>query len=239
MGVRFACHVCAKQLNIKQELAGRRGICPECGTKFRIPAHDAEKSLPVDEKSGSGIMSMNRLSGSETRSTSDSGKGKNGANVVENVPRVGVLADSEISTWYVRPPSGGQYGPATTEILRQWISEGRVASTALLWREGWPQWRESREVLPGLAEALPSVIKPVNPVFGTGSQGNGALQPLQAPTSVASSDDERTPQTVIGREEIGVNRRESSLRRSVLVGVLSMVSLILIVALVVIVKQSG
>ena len=28
MGIRFACHVCGKHLNIKRDLAGRRGVCP-------------------------------------------------------------------------------------------------------------------------------------------------------------------------------------------------------------------
>ncbi len=48
MGIRFACHVCDKQLNIKQELAGRRGVCPACSSRFRIPLEDAERSTPID-----------------------------------------------------------------------------------------------------------------------------------------------------------------------------------------------
>ena len=48
MGIRFACHVCQKQLNIKRDLAGRRGICPHCQSRFRIPLEDAEQSTPVD-----------------------------------------------------------------------------------------------------------------------------------------------------------------------------------------------
>ncbi|HBV61746.1 MAG TPA: hypothetical protein DEF45_01870, partial [Rhodopirellula sp.] len=48
MGVRFACHVCQKQLNIKRDLAGRRGVCPHCQSRFRIPLEDAEQSTPVD-----------------------------------------------------------------------------------------------------------------------------------------------------------------------------------------------
>ena len=52
MGIRFACHVCAKQLNIKEELAGKRGICPACSSKFRIPKQDAERSLPIEDPPG-------------------------------------------------------------------------------------------------------------------------------------------------------------------------------------------
>ena len=46
MGIRFACHECGKRLNIKNEFAGRRGVCPACSAKMRIPLSDAETSTP-------------------------------------------------------------------------------------------------------------------------------------------------------------------------------------------------
>lgn len=36
MGIRFACPN-GHKLNVKEHLAGKRGICPTCGTKFVIP----------------------------------------------------------------------------------------------------------------------------------------------------------------------------------------------------------
>ncbi|MGQ9914188.1 MAG: DUF4339 domain-containing protein [Thermogutta sp.] len=50
------------------------------------------------------------------------------------------------TVWYVRPPSGGQFGPATGDIMRQWLQEGRITPDALVWREGWRDWREARGV---------------------------------------------------------------------------------------------
>jgi hypothetical protein len=42
MGIRFSCPN-GHKLNVKETLAGRRGICPACGAKFVIPsAGDAE-----------------------------------------------------------------------------------------------------------------------------------------------------------------------------------------------------
>jgi len=58
------------------------------------------------------------------------------------------LAESPQAVWYVRPRSGGQYGPASADVLRSWIGEGRVAGDSLVWREGWPQWQLASEVLP-------------------------------------------------------------------------------------------
>lgn len=40
MGIRVTCPNCNKQLNVKSFLAGKRGVCPECRTKFDIPARD-------------------------------------------------------------------------------------------------------------------------------------------------------------------------------------------------------
>jgi hypothetical protein len=48
--------------------------------------------------------------------------------------------------WYVRPPSGGQFGPATGDVMRNWLTEGRVSTDSLVWREGWRDWQEAGQV---------------------------------------------------------------------------------------------
>lgn len=70
------------------------------------------------------------------------------------------LSEAPDAVWYVRPPSGGQYGPAASAIMRNWIQEGRVSADSLVWREGWPDWREAQSVFPQLSTggvAVPSV----------------------------------------------------------------------------------
>ena len=52
--------------------------------------------------------------------------------------------------WYVRPPSGGQFGPASGDLMRTWLSEGRVSADSLVWREGWRDWQEAGKVFPKL-----------------------------------------------------------------------------------------
>jgi hypothetical protein len=56
------------------------------------------------------------------------------------------LAEAPTVVWYVRPPSGGQFGPATAEIMRTWIAEGRVGPDCLVWREGWREWQDAGDV---------------------------------------------------------------------------------------------
>jgi hypothetical protein len=60
------------------------------------------------------------------------------------------LAETGDVVWYVRPPSGGQYGPATSPVMRGWIQEGRVSADSLVWREGWRDWQEAGGVFPQL-----------------------------------------------------------------------------------------
>jgi hypothetical protein len=61
------------------------------------------------------------------------------------------LAEAGDGVWYVRPSSGGQFGPADRDVMRTWLAEGRVNPDALVWREGWRDWQEAATVFPQLA----------------------------------------------------------------------------------------
>lgn len=61
------------------------------------------------------------------------------------------ISQAPSSIWYVRPPSGGQYGPARGDIMRKWVSEGRVSGDSLVWREGFPEWQTAGQLFPSLA----------------------------------------------------------------------------------------
>lgn len=82
------------------------------------------------------------------------------------------IAEAPDAVWYVRPPSGGQFGPATGDIMRGWMTEGRVAHDALVWREGWRDWQEAGQAFPQLKpEPTPGEL-----ISGaaTGSSGSGS-----------------------------------------------------------------
>lgn len=65
------------------------------------------------------------------------------------------LAQSPDAVWYVRPASGGQFGPATSDVMRTWIAEGRVGPDSLVWQEGWRDWQQAAEVFPPLGSGNP------------------------------------------------------------------------------------
>lgn len=98
------------------------------------------------------------------------------------------IAESPESSWYVRPPSGGQYGPARGEIMRKWITEGRVSSDSLVWREGWDDWLSATDVFPSLGStSLPPVPAPAPTGFAPASpaptQSNPSFRPKRRNTS--------------------------------------------------------
>lgn len=239
MGIRFACHVCAKQLNIKEELAGKRGICPACSSKFRIPKQNAERSLAIEDPPKAAVSSKAPVSKKSAVSAKPA---------VKPDVEIDLISSAPDATWYVRPPSGGQYGPADGDVLRSWIGEGRVAATALLWRDGWPNWRSASEVLPGLSDRSPkkdsasattpappqATQQPVpEPVFAESKSG-----PVSGTDHAKSLTIAETPD-LSGRSDVGTTRRQKNGKRIFWIGTLLAIAIALIVVLVYLVSGSS
>ena len=90
--------------------------------------------------------------------------------IQENDP----IADAPDAVWYVRPPSGGQFGPANADIMRKWIDEGRVSADSLVWREGWADWQMAGPLFPKLSQTTQAAATPPSPV--PSAVDNSALQ---------------------------------------------------------------
>ncbi|SMP38009.1 protein of unknown function [Neorhodopirellula lusitana] len=322
MGVRFACHACGKRLNIKTELAGRRGICPACSVRFRIPAYDTEFSTPVQTEESVPIGDSVAMAGALADSTNGTEAGDAGmlseissgdgsaTNVVrQNSAKVGQResavdsqtghaqagdaplagqqpesAQSSISsmpehassppqpavqegfggptaTWYVRPPTGGQYGPADGPTMEQWMKEGRIAQNAMVWRDGWKDWREASETLSTVSPAGSVGSQPVPgvPLSNGDAQLNGGVQlngGLQANTGVQAGGDALVNGVASGtagsdpgknqigdsgirtnRGALGSNKKKRSKNRIVASVVLGLVLIALLAALVVVITR--
>ena len=241
MGIHFACHVCSKHLNIKQELAGKRGVCPACSAKFRIPRENCRSSSPIEANVPPEQTPTQKMEPpSDTSTPLASGAVDGQLHQIDN------LIDDPEATWYVRPPSGGQYGPADSTLLHQWIEEGRVASSALLWRDGWPQWRTASETLPGLVSRLPgkSGSSPTtsggNPSTNPPTESSDPTKPAQpaaknhafrAPTEKPHSvpaEEESSSVDLAGNQAIGTQRRRRTQRRIFMIGSLSAIAIALI-----------
>lgn len=164
MGIRFRCHHCDHELHVKDFQAGKRGKCPECKGRFRVPPASAPHSLSVEQRH----EKASQLAGSSATSeavqkteTANSGFGESTNVSLKSKSNEGKssLATSSSSShteeafaanaqWYVRPPSGGQYGPASGTIFKQWLGENRVTGDSLVWRDGWTDWQVASAALP-------------------------------------------------------------------------------------------
>lgn len=201
MGIRFLCDTCGKKLNIKEELAGKKGRCPKCDAVITIPT---ESTLPASEKpkaaedkaeavssvsegetkakqkpvkpgtsastsskpaSGNADKTKTRskpeeqtpspppLPVSESQETpaddshdeSDSESRESESREAVSAP-TDVLAEYPNAQWFVRPSSGGQFGPAASDVMKTWLGEGRIGRDSLVWCEGWEEWQPASEV---------------------------------------------------------------------------------------------
>jgi hypothetical protein len=145
MGVRFECPQ-GHKLHVKAHLAGQRGICPECGLRFIVPAFSggrvAEAGAETPSTAG-GFVSV----AVESNATFNAGlNAATGADIEDG---------DESIAWHVRPVTGGQYGPVDAATFAQWIGEGRVTADSWVWRTGWKDWKPGSEALKQFVPAGP------------------------------------------------------------------------------------
>lgn len=194
MGIRFKCHHCQAALNIKDELRNKRGVCPNCQRKFRIPSQSQDFSIPLEEL-GSGqevgqpkaepgslrpvpattslptqptasarILQPTTISASGVQATisqptkpplpqRQAGLATSKAKPPEDPPRPAMALPSAASpqasdeAWYiVRPPSGGEYGPASHATVEAWISQRRITADTQVCKVGTTEWKNAKEV---------------------------------------------------------------------------------------------
>lgn len=137
--------------------------------------------------------------------------------------------------WHVRPPSGGEYGPASDELIRTWISEYRITPSSQLKRADWKEWRVASEVFPDLLPKSNHTSTPATPT--TQPAAIVASSPAPKPNSTTPSIDQAAAQSppdlivnepLIGDAKIGKKRMAKLRRRTTLVIALGIVTLLLV-----------
>jgi len=191
MGIKFYCPQ-GHRLHVKSFLGGKRGICPHCGAKVRIPAEDqgSHNAGQVDfELDAVTMAAFAEYQVTDLGETND-GSAEAVPPQAEDIPVKGVTVSHQGSTdsnlrapletadempenqdasaaspqfdaldeapqaeWYVRPRAGGQFGPTSSNVMRSWLSQGRVGPDSMVWREGWDNWTHARDVFPTLSPA--------------------------------------------------------------------------------------
>ena len=177
MGIKFYCPQ-GHKLHVKSFLAGKRGICPHCQTRVRIPRENSIRPDKPGPNSSADLFVFPQETSPqpETRDSDGEMADPSVVSVIGDGPKQAPVPDVAIGTsapqkqrkesqappqrtpsqpevpsdplaevptarWYVRPVSGGEFGPAPAELMRDWIREGRVGRDSQVWREGWDNWR--------------------------------------------------------------------------------------------------
>lgn len=176
MGIKFLCPN-GHKLHVKSFLSGKKAICPKCGARVIIPQQDQgvaaepDPTLAADE--GWTDISGALAEGAPSQPGSLSAESDSDA-----------ILEAPSAAWFVRPATGGQFGPASGEIMRGWLKEGRVGASSLVWRAGWTEWRAAASVFPQLGAVSPGLAAatkqalPQKPFVGASSGSNGPMPPL-------------------------------------------------------------
>ncbi len=94
-----------------------------------------------------------------------------------------------IREWRVRLASGKEFGPASSDELRDWVSQRRVPANALLLRDGWSTWQQAQQVFPELSNASPEIERA--PSHSSQSRGwshdGGLIECLHCGKSIANN----------------------------------------------------
>ena len=227
MGVRFECPA-GHKLHVKAELAGKRGICPECGAKFIVPSFSGQR---VPEDNGPTDNTTATASGPAATSSTATPP------IAKTVPGAQPPPAVEAATWFIRPASGGQYGPADDATFAQWVIEGRVAADSWVWRDGWADWKAGGEALRDFkARPTPSAPPAVasSTVFETSFDVEEPMPAVGVTTATAAATVEPT---VADARRAEVRRRKQRVRTFSIV--LSIVALVMLVALVFVLSRGG
>jgi len=131
------------------------------------------------------------------------------------------FANATDAKWFVRPPSGGQFGPAPASLLASWVAESRVTADSLLCQEGTSEWQMASTLLPELFAADQTAI--------------GSLVAAQSSAASAIIDP-----AVVRSDAIQKKRMKKRRQQLTLVVLLATVSMVLFSILIfVLVFQNG
>lgn len=158
MGIRFICPSCDKKLNVKSYLGGKRGICPKCDARIRIP---------TESEVGERYSTLAELAGDKPR-------------VPMSVEQC--VAERPDLKWYVRPAEGGEFGPASGEILHSWIAERRIDHRTQVRRHDWIYWQTASTIFSEFnKDDLAEQSNSVDQQNGTALEQTSAVAVLERP----------------------------------------------------------
>lgn len=158
------------RVKVKDELAGRKGICPQCAARFRIPEKGTELPLArvvsLDEAEAAGLTRARPAKARGASRPQQPAAAERERVVSERVTGEPVAADPVAAvepaavhpsiaerpdlSWCLAVPGGQPSPPLSGEAMQRWLEAGHATGEELVWRADWPDWVAIRSVFPGL-----------------------------------------------------------------------------------------
>jgi len=175
MGIIASCPN-GHRIKVKDDLAGKKGICPTCHAKFRIPDKHVDEA--PQKPAGGGlptarVISLDPLYAASLATAYPVEEADTvGASTAEleaahpqpdfvlvseaepdAAPAHAALDERPDLAWCVAVRGGAPSAPLAAAALRAWLESGAATADHVVWRADWPEWRPLVEVFP---DAVPT-----------------------------------------------------------------------------------
>ena len=234
MGIRFRCHICDERLHVKFFQAGKKGRCPHCQSRFRVPNEDSDFSIPLEGSKRESISIAAMAQDDDApRIEQESASVATLEAPPSEPPTSDAIRHSPLpihARWFVRPPSGGVYGPADTRTLESWISQRRVTADSYIWREGMDIWCLASELMPDAFGLAPSTNR---------MPAESAPPPVSLPQEVPhDSNLDKVPNAAIVKAKANLDQRRQKKKKQtwIILGLLLAIALGLMATLYVVLR---
>lgn len=161
------------RVKVKDELAGKKGICPTCGMRFRIPVKDA-RSPDAAALPAAVVVSADPRLVASLPAALPLDEPAAGARVVPppdavpdfepvgSEPRAAAAAPTHAAlderpdlAWCFAVRGGAPSAPLDAAAFREWLDSGAATTDHVVWRADWPDWRSLADVFPDALPAAP------------------------------------------------------------------------------------
>jgi len=157
------------RIKVKGHLAGRKGICPTCGARFRIPLTSAfapgsvsppaplpeARFVSLDAALAAGLPRVVPLQVGAARADAHDPAPADEEHVEcepheSSAPAHPLIAERPDLAWCLAVPGGTASDPLAAADMQAWLESGRATGDELVWRADWAEWRPIAGAFPEL-----------------------------------------------------------------------------------------
>jgi hypothetical protein len=130
------------RVKVKDSLAGKKGVCPVCQARFRIPG-ERGSTLPTGR-----VISLDAAWAATLPRAVILPLPTVPPTTSPQVRHARMLDERPDLAWCVATPGGSPSPPMTAREMRAWLETGLATGEELVWRSDWQEWAPMRLVFP-------------------------------------------------------------------------------------------